>query len=85
MKGNNESKNVKVWGEHINLVQFLLGLLISVAVLAVTLLITHYFISTEYEVKLISGLIGVLIGFVINLVWIKPKRDIVVKEQENDN
>lgn len=81
-----EDNNVKVWGEHINIKQFLIGLFCSLTFLIVTILITNRFISNQYEVKLIVGLIAVLIVFIFNLIFIEPKRNLIVKEQlGNDN
>lgn len=80
-----EKKNVKIWGENINLVQFLIGLVISIGILLVTLFIVGKLSGDSKDLKLIIGLIAVLVAFFINLFWIKPKRKIVVKENNNDD
>lgn len=80
-----EKKNVKIWGENINLVQFLIGLVISIGILLVTLFIVGKLSGDSKDLKLIIGLIAVLVAFFINLFWIKPKRKIVVKEDNNDD
>ncbi|HKL95233.1 MAG TPA: hypothetical protein VJ845_02265 [Haploplasma sp.] len=80
-----EKKNVKIWGENINLVQFLIGLFISIGILLVTLFIVGKLSGDSKDLKLIIGLIAVLVAFFINLFWIKPKRKIVVKEDNNDD
>lgn len=77
-----EDKLIKVWGERINLKQFFIGLLISIIFLVVALFI----IPSSKDTKLIYGLIAVTISFIINVIWIKPKRNIKVQEeQSNDN
>lgn len=85
-KEKKEDKNVKIWGEHINIKEFLIGLVISLVILLLSIFITDRFFTQKYETKLIVGLITVLIVFGFNLVFIKPKRNIVVKkDEENDN
>ena len=79
---NNEEELIKVWGERINLKQFLIGLLISI----VLVLIALFLIPGSKDAKLIYGLIAVIIGFTINVIWIKPKRNIKVQgENTNDD
>ena len=38
----------------------------------------------EEATKLVLGLIAIVLGLVINAVWIKPKRNINVTEVEKD-
>ena len=80
-----EKKNVKIWGENINLVQFLIGLVISISILLVTLFIVGKLSDDSKDLKLIIGLIAVLVAFFINLFWIKPKRKIVVRNKDEDD
>lgn len=77
----NQDKLITVWGERINLKQFLLGLSISIALLLVAL----FLIPGTNDLKLIYGLIAVIIGFTINVIWIKPKRNIKIQEDKTDD
>ncbi|MDY0276454.1 MAG: hypothetical protein RBQ97_00050 [Acholeplasma sp.] len=78
---NKEKKYTKIWGEHIDVLKFLLGVLISVILLIVALLIA----PDDKQVKLIYGLVAVIVSFFINIVWIKPKRNIIISDGESNN
>lgn len=80
-----EKAYVKIWGEHIDLLRFIIGLITSLAILAVILLVVTLSGGTK-EVKLVYGLIGIIIGFGFNIKFIKPKRNVTMKEaSDNDN
>lgn len=83
-KDNDNRKYVKIWGEHIDLRKFLIGLLISTVLLVVTLLVIPK--DNDNKNMLIFGLIAVCFGFGINVRFIKPKRNIYIsKERDDDN
>lgn len=83
-KDNDNAKYVKIWGEHIDLRKFLIGLLISTSLLVITLIVTPE--DNDNASRLIFGLIAVCFGFGINIRFIKPKRNIYIsKGQEDDN
>lgn len=79
---NKNKKYIKIWGEHIDLLRFIIGVIISVVLLVIAMLIS----PKEGQTKLVYGLIAVLIGFIINIIFIKPKRNIkIVEGKTNDN
>lgn len=79
---NDNKKYVKIWGEHIDLPKFLMGLATSLLLLVIVLIIA----PNDEQNTLIFGLFAVIIGFMINIKFIKPKRNIYIsKEQEDDN
>lgn len=83
-KNNEKTKYVKIWGEHIDLRKFLIGLLISTSLLVITIIVTPK--DSDNRNILIFGLIAVCFGFGINTRFIKPKRNIYIsKGQEDDN
>jgi len=75
-----EKKYITLWGEHVDLIKFLLGLLIQIVILIPTLLIVK-----NKDLKLVFGLVAIVLGLIINASWIKPKRDIKVNEVEKDD
>ena len=64
----------EMWGEHISLKQLFLAILISVFCIVIALVLA----PKTKESRLVYGLIAVIISFVINIMWIKPKRHIEV-------
>lgn len=79
---NDNKKYVKIWREHIDLPKFLMGLATSLLLLVIVLIIA----PNDEQNTLIFGLFAVIIGFMINIKFIKPKRNIYIsKEQEDDN
>lgn len=78
-------KNIKLWGEHVNFPQFIIGLIISISILLISLFVTAKLAPDNKSLKLIVGLISVLVSFIINLIWIKPKRNIIVKDVKNND
>ena len=111
---NVEDKHVKIWGEHVNIKEFLKGLFISIGILVLVIPYSskmfnammilfasfkkskgnHNVLNTTIsftelranDILLIVGLLLVLVGFAINMVMIKPKRNIIVKDiNGNDN
>jgi len=75
-----DEKNVLIWGEHINIKDFVIGIIIQLIFLIVALLI-----PVKSDLRLILGLVGIVLGFTVNTIWIKPKRNLeVVEEQAND-
>lgn len=76
-----EEKYITLWGEHVDLKRFLIGLIIQIIILIPTLLIVK-----NDDLKLVFGLIAIVLGLVINALWIKPKRNVKVNEvKKNDN
>lgn len=82
-KDNENKKYVKIWGEHIDLPRFLIGLATSLLILVITLVVA----PNDEQNRLIFGLIAVCIGFALNIKLIRPKRNIYVSkgEQQDDN
>lgn len=77
-----EKKYILLWSEHIDLVKFLIGLIISIVF---TLLVIRFLIPKDSENKLLYSLIPILISFLFNALWIKPKRNIKIEENKDDN
>lgn len=74
-----EKKYVLLWGEHVDLKSFCIGLIIQIILLLITFLIPLKSVTS----KLVLGLVAIILGLIINAVLIKPKRNIkvtVVKE-----
>lgn len=80
MRKNDETKNVLIWGEHINIKDFLIAILIQLVLLVVV-----FFIKVDKDLKLILGLISIVIGFTINVIRIKPKRNLEIVEGDNQD
>ena len=75
-----DGKNVLIWGEHINIKDFVIGIIIQLIFLIVALLI-----PVNKDIKLILGLVAIVLGFTINTIWIKPKRNLEVVEEQPDD
>lgn len=75
-----KKKYTLLWGEHVDLKSFLMGLFIQIVLLAVAMLIP----LKEEATKLVLGLVAIVLGLVINAIWIKPKRNVNVTEVEED-
>lgn len=75
-----KKKYILLWGEHIELKSFLIGLLIQIVLLTIAMILP---LKTQ-ATKLVIGLIAIVLGLVINAIWIKPKRNINVTEVENN-
>ena len=75
-----DEKNVLIWGEHINIKDFVIGIIIQLIFLIVALLI-----PVNKDIKLILGLVAIVLGFTINTIWIKPKRNLEVVEEQPDD
>ncbi|WP_162151091.1 hypothetical protein [Haploplasma modicum] len=73
-----KNKRVTLWGEYISIKDFLLSLLISLSILLIVILMP----ALNKDLKLILGLSAVVIGFIINTIWIKPKRNVKVVKGE---
>ena len=72
-----DEKNVLIWGEHINIKDFVIGIIIQLLFLIVALLI-----PVKSDLKLVIGLVAIVLGFTINTIWIKPKRNLEVVEKK---
>lgn len=77
---NANEKYIKIWGEHIDLKRFILGLLLSIFVLAIILLIIEIS-NCSSESKLVYGLIGIILSFGFNIKFIRPKRNVQMKDE----
>ena len=75
-----DEKNVLIWGEHINIKDFVMGIIIQLIFLIVALLI-----PVNSDLKLVIGLVAIVLGFTINTIWIKPKRNLEVVEEQKDD
>lgn len=75
-----DKKYTLLWGEHVDIKSFLIGLLIQVIILIPTLLIVK-----NEDLKLVFGLVAIVVGLIINAYWIKPKRNVEVKEKDDNN
>ena len=75
-----DEKNVLIWGEHINIKDFVMGIIIQLIFLIVALLI-----PVKSDLKLVIGLVAIVLGFTINTIWIKPKRNLEVVEEQKDD
>ncbi|HHT55739.1 MAG TPA: hypothetical protein GX012_04155 [Acholeplasma sp.] len=75
-----DEKNVLIWGEHINIKDFVIGIIIQLLFLIVALLI-----PVKSDLKLVIGLVAIVLGFTINTIWIKPKRNLEVVEEQKDD
>ena len=75
-----KKKYILLWGEHVDLIRFLIGLLIQVVLLGIALLTPLKGDAT----KLVMGLLAIVLGLIINAIWIKPKRNINVTEVDNN-
>lgn len=73
-----KNKRVTLWGEYISIKDFLLSLLISLSILLIVILMP----ALNKDLKLILGLSAIVIGFIINIIWIKPKRNVKVVKGE---
>ncbi len=81
---------VRLWGDHIVISSLFIGLLISLSLVGLTFgiiaLLGHYYPSiadNKKDLIYIFGTLAVLIGFVINNLWIKPQRNIITKKQSD--
>lgn len=77
---NNKNKNVLLWGEHINLRDFIIAILIQIVLLFIVLIMPF-----KSDLKLILGLLFIVLGFIINTIWIKPKRNLEIVEESNND
>jgi len=75
-----DEKNVLIWGEHINIKDFVIGIIIQLLFLIVALLI-----PVKSDLKLVIGLVAIVLGFTVNTIWIKPKRNLEVVEEQKDD
>ena len=73
-----DKKNVTLWGEYISIKDFIISLMISLSILLVVILLPNL----NKDLKLIFGLIAVVVGFIINTLWIKPKRNVKVVKSD---
>lgn len=80
-KSNEDKKYIKIWGEHIDMPKFLIGLATSLLLLVVTLIIA----PNDEQNMLIFGLIAVCIGFILNIKFIKPKRNVYILKGDRDD
>lgn len=89
-----EDKYILLWGEHVDIKKFLIGLFIQLIVLIPSLYFIDYkgfkietskMTISNGEIKLLAGLILIIIVAVINAKWIKPKRNIKVNEVNNND
>lgn len=73
-----DKKNVTLWGEYISIKDFIISLMISLSILLVVILLPNL----NKDLKLIFGLIAVVVSFIINTLWIKPKRNVKVVKSD---
>lgn len=75
---------VSLWGEHIVVRSFLIGLLISLFLVGLVFVIVHFVsvnnpaITPQNKKDLLYGFgtLAITMGFIINSLWIKPQRNI---------
>lgn len=76
---NDEGKNIEVWEDLVNIKDLLLSMVICSA-----LALGGYLIApNEPPRPLIYGLVGVVIGFIISSIIIKPKRTLRFEDEES--
>ncbi|WP_373894947.1 hypothetical protein ACUL41_16245 [Virgibacillus natechei] len=76
---NDEGKNIEVWEDLVNIKELLLSMVICSA-----LALGGYLIApNEPPRPLIYGLVGVVIGFIISSIIIKPKRTLRYEDEES--
>lgn len=73
-----DKKNVTLWGEYISIKDFIISLMISLSILLVVILLPNL----NKDLKLIFGLIAVVVSFIINILWINPKRNVKVVKSD---
>jgi|GEM_PF-6223977 len=81
---NDKKKNIKIWGEHIDLKKMLLGLTLSIGLLLLTMIIFMIIGIDKKEIKLTVGLLAILIGFILNAIFIKPRRILETKKESRN-
>ncbi len=81
---------VRLWGDHIVISSLFIGLLVSLSLVGLTFgiieLLAHYYphiASNKKDLIYIFGTIAVLVGFIINNLWIKPQRNIITNKKTN--
>ncbi len=81
---------INLWSDHIVVSSLFLGLLISLLLVAATfgiieLLVYYDVVALEQKKDLVYGFgtLAILVGFVINNLWIRPQR-IVIEEKDEE-
>ncbi len=71
-------KNIEIWEDLVNIKDFLIALMICIS----TTFFGYFIAPNEAPKPLFFGLIGAIIGFIINSIFIKPKRKFIETDRE---
>lgn len=81
---------VRLWGDHIVVSSLFIGLAISLALVALTFVIIELIAlknatvaANKKDLIYAFGTLAVLIAFIINNLWIKPQRNIIMKDDSD--
>lgn len=72
-----ENELIEIWGDNVNLKSMIVSMLICI-----TTSLAGYFLAINYSktLQLFFGILGATIGFVLSVIFIKPKR--IIKGEE---
>ncbi|PAV30512.1 hypothetical protein CIL05_05260 [Virgibacillus profundi] len=76
---DNNGENIEVWEDIVNIKD----LILSIAICTITTLGGYLIAPDDSSKQLMFGLIGVVVGFAICSIIIKPKRTITYVDEEN--
>lgn len=90
MENKKKKTMIKLWGDHIVISSLFLGLFISLVLVAITfgvieLLLFYGKIAPEQKKDLIYafGTLAIIVGFIINNIWIRPQRNVIEEKVSN--
>lgn len=74
-------KYIEIWGDMVQLSD----LVLSILVISTTTMVSYSFApSGNRPIELLLGLSGAILGFLMTLLFIKPKRTVQVMEDSHD-
>ncbi len=80
LERNNQGSNIEVWEDLVNIKD----LLISLFICSLTTLTAYYLAPNEAPMPLFFGIVGAVFGFVLASIVIKPKRNFVEQNREEE-
>lgn len=90
MEKKKQKTMIQLWGDHIVVSSLFFGLFISLVLVGITfgvieLLLFYEKIAPEQKKDLVYafGTLAIIIGFIINNIWIRPQRIVVEEKVSN--
>ncbi len=76
----NKNQLVEIWGDVVELRSLILSILLT----SITTMGAYFFAPMDKTKQLFFGLFGAVLGFLISAIVIKPKRIIILEEDNKE-